>query len=1026
MIEIKRFRKVFFPILVLLLLFLPTVIFAQTEGLSNSIVEDTREVSSSLEKDTVKQGSNNESNVNTKLNIEDTGKDSLDQKSKNVSTLDADESTDNKSLLTRTSEEETVESTVSENTEDLNSNEKIEDEALDSKLEHDSIEETSNFKELDSMDVKGSNHSDEILDFDTSEEVEEEREKDKEDLEEAETLEEEETENLFEWLKAEIEKIRKTTNKTGIIELREGDYIFTEGLKINNGENITLRGKAKKKNKAQLTPEEAGEEGLDNSHEATTKNEKFKEWDIKRTTIEPNEPTSNEEKIESVKDNELSIVFKRDDKLNEAMITVESGAKLSLEEDIVFDGEYKDLRHSKYNPRGLVLDIGGEVYINGPTIKRFVNTSDTSWYRAPIFISGKENRRAKLTIDDILLTDNYIKGKQSSTSKIVSYYGYGAIYLQHYADLILNNGEISNNRASNGTIQVGSSKGVDLSDKDCDYSVTFVMNGGSIRDNKAFSWGNHGGAVTVQRSSNFIMNGGDITNNFSYFGGGVHVDSRFIKETDGEHYTELRDKSKEDYYHKYPTGFILDGGTIEGNSARTGGGIYINSDGVEIISGKIINNSAKFQGGGIYVSMIPIHFELTNAFITENSANFMAQDIRSASQGGGFWGCPTNQFFFNVKDGNIFYNNRAEEKGSDIFTTGKETEFEVNGENISDRFITIIKPVDRYGREINFISENENTQLVTTEEVAYKLVFDEESLEEAKKLPVLIAGNQATRGGGIGSNAAIDSGIRNDFKLDVVKIWKQDENSENKVDNKRKIRLKLYFKDKLVDLFTIDSSKVYTFTNIFEGEGEGQANINNYKLVEESVEGYQSDIELMKKSDYYGEEFSGEDGFVFIVTNTEIPPDEPDEPDEPPEEPDEPDEPDEPPETPDEPPEPPDEPPETPDEPPKRPPREPKEPPKTPPEEPKTPPEEPDIPEEITKPHLPSVKEPEKPEEPPEEITKPHKPSIKVPNSPKAKFEHRDPKKAPKTFDLGISLDISTGLLSMFGVLWLEKKRRNN
>ncbi len=122
----------------------------------------------------------------------------------------------------------------------------------------------------------------------------------------------------------------------------------------------------------------------------------------------------------------------------------------------------------------------------------------------------------------------------------------------------------------------------------------------------------------------------------------------------------------------------------------------------------------------------------------------------------------------------------------------------------------------------------------------------------------------------------------------------------------------LYYEAQLIDILTIDSKDVYTFTNLVYDPLE---NIDAYKLIEKNISGYTSEVKVMLKSEYY-DDFEGEDDFIFIVTNTE-------KPEEPPETPDEPDNP---PETPDEPESPPESPPEEPptvETPPENPPEEP-------------------------------------------------------------------------------------------------------
>ena len=63
------------------------------------------------------------------------------------------------------------------------------------------------------------------------------------------------------------------------------------------------------------------------------------------------------------------------------------------------------------------------------------------------------------------------------------------------------------------------------------------------------------------------------------------------------------------------------------------GGVYSWSDRGRVVleGGNIVNNTARRQGGGVYVSHAPWSITIKNALITANTA---------AIQGGGIWSCP--------------------------------------------------------------------------------------------------------------------------------------------------------------------------------------------------------------------------------------------------------------------------------------------------------------------------------------------------------------------------------------------------
>ncbi|MBQ4524231.1 MAG: hypothetical protein IJA10_14985 [Lachnospiraceae bacterium] len=103
---------------------------------------------------------------------------------------------------------------------------------------------------------------------------------------------------------------------------------------------------------------------------------------------------------------------------------------------------------------------------------------------------------------------------------------------------------------------------------------TFNMYGGSITNNKVTADTGEGGGVRLQNSSNFTMYGGKIANNFSAkYGGGVCV---------------------------WSGTFTMLGGSIIGNNAPTGAGVYMpyyNDNYLNLSGTPVINNNT---GGNLY------------------------------------------------------------------------------------------------------------------------------------------------------------------------------------------------------------------------------------------------------------------------------------------------------------------------------------------------------------------------------------------------------------------------------------------
>lgn len=136
-------------------------------------------------------------------------------------------------------------------------------------------------------------------------------------------------------------------------------------------------------------------------------------------------------------------------------------------------------------------------------------------------------------------------------------------------------------------------------------SGTFNMYGGSITGNTANSYG---GGVYVD-GGGFTMSGGSIggtktgeTNTATYGGGGVYAKANFE----------------------------MTGGSITGNETNRGGGVYVTGKGSFTMSASadgqnipsITGNNATENGGGVYVVGSSSTFEMTGGTITGNNAAY--------------------------------------------------------------------------------------------------------------------------------------------------------------------------------------------------------------------------------------------------------------------------------------------------------------------------------------------------------------------------------------------------------------------
>ncbi|MDR0320504.1 MAG: hypothetical protein LBI28_03300 [Treponema sp.] len=174
----------------------------------------------------------------------------------------------------------------------------------------------------------------------------------------------------------------------------------------------------------------------------------------------------------------------------------------------------------------------------------------------------------------------------SSTSTTTTYWGSGGVLVLG-GTFNMNNGEISGNTAQRegGGVYV---KG------------TFNMNGGKISGNTA----NDGGGVYVGGGWN-LMNGGEISGNTANRnGGGMYVNPGSLDMKDGKISNNTAVNGGGGVYIE-SGGFWLIGGEISDNTANDGGGVYVlgseYSGEFRQNGGKISRNTATQNGGGVYL-----------------------------------------------------------------------------------------------------------------------------------------------------------------------------------------------------------------------------------------------------------------------------------------------------------------------------------------------------------------------------------------------------------------------------------------
>ena len=199
----------------------------------------------------------------------------------------------------------------------------------------------------------------------------------------------------------------------------------------------------------------------------------------------------------------------------------------------------------------------------------------------------------------------------------------GAVIYKQIYDLTLTlydckgSGTITHGTDSTGTTYNGC--GVSM------YSGTFNMYGGAITNN---SCGSSGGGVYVEHGT-FNMSGGEISSNTSgYYGGGIELSSSTFTMTDG---SISQNKAKENgggIDVSAGSTFTMYGGTITGNTSYIGGGVAVEKYGNNTFNmngGAITDNTAtntgSETGGGVYVESDGIFNVSGAAKITDNKRN---------------------------------------------------------------------------------------------------------------------------------------------------------------------------------------------------------------------------------------------------------------------------------------------------------------------------------------------------------------------------------------------------------------------
>ena len=495
---------------------------------------------------------------------------------------------------------------------------------------------------------------------------------------------------------------------------------------------------------------------------------------------------------------------------------IKEGASLTWE-DIILDGDAKDT-----NYKSSVINNQGKLTINGGEIKNVRSNS------AMVGIVTAKGPNAVLTMNGGSIHDNYMSNQFTNVVKITegaSFFMNGGDIsnntLEHSGSSGLNSavgvegikgsstmemtgGTITGNTAEYGGILVGTystnyTMQNNFSNSAHYYSTgTLNLKGGTISNNIAAVLG---GGIAVNGTGILTMDGGTISGNKAPFGGGIGVVD-YLTSADGQRFGEAR------WRGFFPAAVTINDGLITGNEATmtavtsqitdpnaengVGGGLYVASKEVYVNGGQFTNNTAGKQGGGIYVASVPYVLHMGKTLVTGNTATKL---------GGGMWLCPTGSATTAVTNGASFFdnvagtgadNNDTSAAGDDVTSINKQdpaTQTLILSNNgldnwlvhwyedgkIDEAYLGNSDGSPRYPSTVSPVVDRGTLDGIT-EKIALKAIVSDEGKAAARNAAeVIVTGNSAPRGGGIGSNGSVAFGTDpvNYDKVDltVSKKW---------------------------------------------------------------------------------------------------------------------------------------------------------------------------------------------------------------------------------------------------------------
>ena len=319
---------------------------------------------------------------------------------------------------------------------------------------------------------------------------------------------------------------------------------------------------------------------------------------------------------------------------------------------------------TSYNGGGIFADYGAEVIIKDNTVIRKNRAS--TYAGGGIFI--RRYGSGSVTVTNSSVTENEAPDG-------------GGIGLDSSTKLTLDNAKIIGNTAStefgNGNIS-GESNGGGIY---AFNSTVAVTNNTQIESNTG---GTNGGGIYAENGAVIHLTGGSVNENNAVTGAGIYI---WAKD-DGNYSTCIMEGTTEIfkntatgqgggiYLNKGRASLTMNGGYIQNNRAKEGGGVFANYSKIDINDGYIQNNISDTNGGGIYRTSGDLNVKGGN--ISGNTAG---------GNGGGIFVNPAKYNTTNITmSGGDICDNTASGNGGGIWITktSKTSALDINGGNIRD------------------------------------------------------------------------------------------------------------------------------------------------------------------------------------------------------------------------------------------------------------------------------------------------------------------------------------------------------